>query len=396
VFLPCSSVAASPGAVFPWHTDAEMIKRAICCREIHGDYSSEDPSANRSWLLGERPLRNDRVKVQKIIKSPNGKMASQMVKDMSHELLRLIVEAEDDDDELLDLSQLKDFGSNFISGLIDCLADSDWLIRKHAIQILGSSRPESDRAVPALIACLDDENEAVKETALAILPYFGPLAVDAIPYLDPWYQIEDECMAIKASIMIAKLDPTRVDAMIRVRDAINTNSTEARDLALKFLSERRESLPFDEQNFKTAVRSGWEYLAPSQQVDWSCRCRDEVWYIDLAPVFQLVLGQVKKERIWAHYRFDIAAFSNQPGVLVDSVETRKNGQPGRIATCTTVAGQYFGETFVLNLYSRPFEESEARESVNILTMEIAPIDTVKDDAEDDEGLNSFGWGMRTD
>ena len=334
--------------------------------------------------------------MRKILTSPIGKMGSQMVKDMRHELLRLIVESEDDDEERLDFTPLKSFGANYVSGLIDCLTDSDWLIRKHAIQILGSSRPESDVAVPALIECLDDENDTVRETALAILPCFGPLAVDAIPYLDPWYQIEDDCIAVKASILIAKLDPTRVDAVIRVRDAITNNSTEARDLALKFLSERRESLPFDENNFKTAVRNGWEYLAPSQQVDWSCRCQDDVWYIELAPVFQLVLGQVKQERIWAHFRFNIAEFANQPGVLVDSVETQNLGQPGRIATRTTVAGEYFGETFVLNLHSTPFEDSEARESVNILTMEISPITRVDDDAEDDEGLNSFGWGMRTD
>ena len=55
-------------------------------------------------------------------------MASQMVKDMRHELLRLIVESEDGDDEPLDLSPLNNFGLNFISGLMDCLADSDWLI----------------------------------------------------------------------------------------------------------------------------------------------------------------------------------------------------------------------------------------------------------------------------
>ncbi|MEI8020538.1 MAG: HEAT repeat domain-containing protein [Schlesneria sp.] len=314
---------------------------------------------------------------------------------MSHELLRLIVEAEDEDDELLDLSQLEDFGPNFIAGLMDCLADPDWLIRKHAIQILGSSRPESDVAVPALIERLDDENDAVRETALAVLPYFGPLAVDAIPYLDPWYQIEDDCMALKASILIAKLDPTRVDAMIRVRDAITNNSIEARDLALKFLSERRETLPFDENNFKTAVRNGWQYLAPSLQVDWSCRCQDDVWCIELAPVFQIVLGQVKQEKIWAHFRFDIAEFANQPGVLVDSVETRNNGKSGRFAKHTRVAGQYCGDPFVLNLHSRPFDDSEPRESVNLLTMEITPV-TANDDAEDDEGLNSFGWGMRTD
>ena len=319
-----------------------------------------------------------------------------MVRDMSHELLRLIMEAEADGDELLDLSQLKIFGSDRISGLVDCLADSDWLIRKHAIHILGSSRPESDVAVPAIIECLDDENDTVRETALAILPNFGPLAVDAIPYLDPWYQIEDDSIAIKASILIAKLDPTRVDAMIRVRDAITNQSSEARDLALKFLSDRRESLPFDASNFKTAVRNGWEYLAPSQQVDWSCSCHDDVWYIDLAPVFQIVLGQVKHEKIWAHFRFDTAEFANQSGVIVESVKTRNNQRPGGIATRIIVDGHYFGERFVLNLHSRPFEDSETRESINLLTMEVTPIATVDDDLEDDEGLNRFGWGMRTD
>ena len=35
-------------------------------------------------------------------------------------------------------------------------------------------------------------------------------------------------------------------------------------------------------------------------------------------------------------------------------------------------------------------------STALLTMDITPIDTGNDDAEDDEGLNSFGWGMRTD
>ena len=203
-------------------------------------------------------------------------------------------------------------------------------------------------------------------------------------------------MAIRASILIAQLDPTRVDAMLRVRDAITTNSTEARDLALKFLSERRESLPFDENNFKTAVRSGWEYLAPSQQVDWSCTCQDDVWHIELAPVFQLVLGQVKENKIWAHFRFDITEFANRPGVLVHSVETRKSGLPQRITTRMTVAGQYFGETFLLKMYFKPFDDSEPRELINLLQMEITPIATSNDDAEDDEGLNGFGWGLRTD
>ena len=93
-----------------------------------------------------------------------------MIKDMRHELLRLIVESEVDDGEILGLSQLSKIESHFIPGLIDCLADSDWLIRRHAIQILGNSRPESDAALPALIASLDDENETVRETALSVLP----------------------------------------------------------------------------------------------------------------------------------------------------------------------------------------------------------------------------------
>ena len=321
-----------------------------------------------------------------------------MIKDMRHELLRLIVESEVDDGEILGLSQLSKIESNFIPGLIDCLADSDWLIRRHAIQILGNSRPESDAALPALIELLDDENETVRETALTVLPCFGSLAVDAIAYLEDWSQIEDEALAIRAAILIVKLDPTRVDAMIRVRDAISNESKEAQDLALQFLSDQRESLPFDEDHFKTAVRNGWQYLAPSHRVDWSCNLQQDVWYVDLAPVFQLVLGQVKQEKIWAHFRFDLAEFTNQPGILVNSVETRNqrprnHKQAERVTPCMTVSGQYFGEMFVLNLYPRPFEDSECRESVNILSMEITSIDTVNDDGEEDDGLNSFGWGM---
>jgi len=321
-----------------------------------------------------------------------------MIKDMRHELLRLIVESEVDDGEILGLSQLSKIESNFIPGLIDCLADSDWLIRRHAIQILGNSRPESDAALPALIESLDDENETVRETALSVLPSFGALAVDAIPYLEDWYQIEDNALALRAAILIVKLDPTRVDAMIRVRDAIRSDAKETRDLALQFLSDQRESLPFDEDHFKTAVRNGWQYLAPSHRVDWSCNLQHDVWYIELAPVFQLVLGQVKQEKIWAHFRFDLAEFANQPGILVNSVETRNQGprnhkQPAPVTPCMIVSGQYFGEMFVLNLYPRPFEDSESRESVNLLSMEITSIDTGNDDTEDDEGLNSFGWGM---
>ena len=368
-----------------------------CCRQIQRDSVSQDSSEHSlSFLIGEGPVWNDRVKKLRIITSPKGKMAFQMMNDMRHELLRLIVESKYDDGVLMDVSELKHFGSNFIPGLIDCLADSDWMIRKHAIQILGSSRPKSDAAVPALIECLDDENDTVRETALAVLPYFGSLAVDAIPYLEPWYQIEDDAQAIRASILMVKLDPTRVDAMIRVRDAVRNDSKETRDLALNFLSDRRESLPFDEDNFKTAVRNGWQYLAPSHRVDWSCDSRNDVWYIELAPVFQLVLGQVKEEKIWAHFKFDLAEFANQPGVLVNSVDARNHGQPDRVTPWMTVCGQYFGEMFVLNLHPRPFEDSESRESVNLLTMDITPINTGNDDAEDDEGLNSFGWGMRTD
>jgi hypothetical protein len=321
-----------------------------------------------------------------------------MIKDMRYELLRLIVESEVDDGEILSLSQLSKIDSSFIPGLIDCLADSDWLIRRHAIQILGNSRPESDAALPALIGSLDDENETVRETVLSVLPCFGSLAVDAIPYLEDWSQIEDEALATRAAILIVKLDPTRVDAMIRVRDAVRSDSKEARDLALQFLSDQRESLPFDEDHFKTAVRNAWQYLAPSHRVDWSCQLQQDVWYINLAPVYQLVLGQVKQEKIWAHFRFDVAEFAKQPGILVNSVETRNqrprnHKQAERVTPGKTVSGQYFGEMFVLNLYPRPFEDSECRESVNILSMEITSIDTVNDDGEEDEGLNSFGWGM---
>jgi len=331
-----------------------------------------------------------------MITGPRGRLASHMIKDMRHELLRLIVESEVDDGEILTLSQLNTDGSNFIPGLIDCLEDSDWLIRRHAILILGHSRPESDAALPALIECLDDENATVREASLAVLPFFGSLAVDAIPYLEPWCQIEDDALATRASILIANLDPTRVDAMIRVRDAIRNDSTETRDLAMKFLSDKGESLPFYEDNFKTAVRNAWQYLAPSHRVDWSCNSENDVWSIDLAPVFQLVLGQVKEEKIWAHFRFDLAEFANQPGVVVQSVDSRNHGQLHRVTPWMTVCGEYFGEMFELNLYPRPFEDSEIRESVNLLTLDITAIDTGNDDAEDEEGLNSFGWGMRTD
>ena len=287
------------------------------------------------------------------------------------------------------LPGLERFGGDLIPGLVGCLADSEWEIRHFAICLLVEARPRSDIAVADIIECLDDKNRLVRAAAIFRLDDFGSLAATAIPHLESWLSLEgDDYLWIQAVTLMAKLDPSRTELLVDIRKAATNDNPIVSEIALEFLAKIRETLPFHEENFRQAVRNGWLYGSPCEEVEWEAMCQDDgTWHVDVAPVVQEVwAGKDDDSLIWADFEFHHLYFSEQPGIELESVVTSSRNESNRSSSHICLRGKYFNEPFELRIHMEPQPGSKAREVLNTLVDEVSAIPD-NDDATDtdDEG-----------
>jgi len=282
----------------------------------------------------------------------------------------------------LAVEQLEDFGDDLIPGLVDCLSDEDSEIRQLAVDLLAELRPRSNSAVPDLIQRLDDEDRLVRSSALFHLNDFGPLAVGAIPHLDRWLEDEDdEYLRTLALTSILTLDPERTELLSDLRAALTSGTSMVRHLAQRYFSQTKTQLPFDESMFRQAVRDNWHFQTPSHQVFWQSELQEDgTWCLDLAPVFQELLGGAHDGKIvWPGFQFDLSGFGSEPGVELKSYGAQNGTHDGVFIPLIGMSGEYFGQPFFLRIFFEPRPDSQIREGVDVHREKVRPVNEEETD-----------------
>jgi len=133
---------------------------------------------------------------------------------------------------------------------------------------------------------------------------------------------------------------------------------------------------FDIAGFKQAVERRWEHHAICHHLLWSIKERDDgVWQIEVAPVYQEVLGgEDDGKKVWAGFEFDLSGFLAEQEVFALEfggasycIEC-KNATP-----IMAVRGRYHGQPFVLMLHLEPIPDSEPVEVIDTLKNETRAI-----------------------
>ena len=150
------------------------------------------------------------------------------------------------------LQELQTFGDSLIPGLIDCLTDDDFDVRKLAVDLLCEIRPLPNEAVPALIERLTDENWVVRAAVLVSIADFGPIAAGAIPFLEPWLVlkpwpgVDHEFLRVVILCAIVALDPDRTELLPDIREALSSDNPMVQERAQEFFGETNTPLPDNE------------------------------------------------------------------------------------------------------------------------------------------------------
>lgn len=279
------------------------------------------------------------------------------------------------------LQQLDHFGSDLIPGLVECLTDEDSEIRHLAVTLLAAARPRSDRAIADLIKRLADDNRLVRAAVVLNLEDFGEIAVEAIPYLEKWLDDEDEYLRTLALTRILYLDPSRSELIPDLKEALHNEQLMIRGLAREYFSKTKRSLPFDQSAFLESLRGYWFSHSPTEQVWWQCEAQDDgTWQIEIAPVFQEVVGGPDDGlKVWPGFQFDTLGFSNEAGVQVTSLVAKSRCADSAPLPSISIQGEYFGEPFSLRVFLEPKRDSVIREILDYHRHEVRPIEKDEDD-----------------
>ncbi|MGE3408674.1 MAG: HEAT repeat domain-containing protein [Pirellulales bacterium] len=273
------------------------------------------------------------------------------------------------------LGQLDErFADDLIPGLMECLTDEDPEIRRLAVELLVEAK--ANVAVPALIERLSDNDRLVQVAVIGGIGEFGPLASDAIIPLHPWLDSENEYLRILAATAVMSIDEYRTELLYDIRQALKSADANVQGVARDFFSKTKATMPFDEDAFKDAVRSNWNFHAPCEQVEWRCELLDNgAWEITVSPVYQQVwAGEDDGRVVWAGFDFHGFGFLQEPGVeLLDF---------GAMSFCLDhnptpfigFKGRYFGQPFILHIHLEPSAASPIREVLDTVTKQVRPID----------------------
>ena len=133
---------------------------------------------------------------------------------------------------------------------------------------------------------------------------------------------------------------------------------------------------FDIAGFKQAVERRWEHHAICHHLLWSINERDDgVWQIEVAPVYQEVLGgEDDGKKVWTGFEFDLTGLFGEPGVFALEF--------GAVSYCIecnnatpiiAVRGRYQGVPFVMKLHLEPIPDSDPVEIIDTIKNEVRAI-----------------------
>ena len=131
---------------------------------------------------------------------------------------------------------------------------------------------------------------------------------------------------------------------------------------------------FDVVGFKTAVEKHWNYHRPCRHRLWSERVENDVIQLEVAPVFQEVLGGEQDGlRVWTAYSMRLSDMFSEPGLEVTEFGFRTYCVECTPIPMFCVRGKYKGQPFVLMIHLEPIPQSETVEVIDTLGDEVRAI-----------------------
>jgi len=132
---------------------------------------------------------------------------------------------------------------------------------------------------------------------------------------------------------------------------------------------------FDIDGFKQAVEHRWEHHGNSHHLLWSINERDDgVWQIEVAPVYQEVLGgEDDGKKVWTGFEFDLSGFLKGQDVFALEFGAASYCVECNATPIIAVRGRFQGQPFVLKLHLEPIPDSEPVEIIDTLKNEVRAI-----------------------
>lgn len=132
---------------------------------------------------------------------------------------------------------------------------------------------------------------------------------------------------------------------------------------------------FDISGFRQAVENHWHHHGNCQHLNWSVVERDDgVWQIEVAPVYQEVLGSKDDGmKVWTGFEFDTSGFFQEPGVFALEFGAASYCVDCNATPIIAVRGRYQGQPFVMKLHLEPIPESEPVEVIDTIKNEVRAI-----------------------
>jgi len=133
---------------------------------------------------------------------------------------------------------------------------------------------------------------------------------------------------------------------------------------------------FDIAGFRQAVENHWQHHGNCRHLNWSVTERDDgVWQIEVAPVYQEVLGSKDDGmKVWTGFEFDLSGFFGEQEVFALEFGAASYCLDCNATPIIGVRGRYQGQPFVLKLHLEPIPDSEPVEIIDTLKGEVRAID----------------------
>lgn len=133
----------------------------------------------------------------------------------------------------------------------------------------------------------------------------------------------------------------------------------------------------DIAGFRQAVENHWQHHGNCHHLNWSVTERDDgVYQIEVAPVFQEVLGSKDDGmKVWTGFEFDLSGFfAEQEEVFALGFGAVSYCVDCNATPIIAVRGRYKGQPFVMKLHLEPIPQSETVEIIDTLKGEIRAIE----------------------
>jgi HEAT repeat protein len=136
---------------------------------------------------------------------------------------------------LTELAAIGPLAADAIPDLLDCLGDSDPLIRAYAARAAWRLGADQEILLPVLIELIDPAQPKVYGVAVLVVGNIGPAGKDAVPALQACLKARSEIVRLRAAESILRIEPGSPAALGELLSTLRDGACEARYMAANAL-----------------------------------------------------------------------------------------------------------------------------------------------------------------